>query len=70
MERKPVSSGNLAAVGYDEAAKVLEVEFKNGSVYQYTGFQADDYAAFMAADSKGSYLNQNIKNVFPYSKVG
>ena len=31
MERIPVSSSNLASVGYEEG--VLEVAFKSGSVY-------------------------------------
>ncbi len=35
MNRVPVSSSNLAAVGYDPAGKVLEIEFLNGSIYQY-----------------------------------
>lgn len=33
MKRIPVSSTNVASVGYEN--QVLEVEFLNGSVYQY-----------------------------------
>ena len=32
MERQPVKSTNVKAVGYDEEQKVLEVEFKSGGV--------------------------------------
>ena len=35
MMRIPVASSNVATVGYDEATNTLEVEFKDGSVYQY-----------------------------------
>ena len=35
MYRIPVSSSNLASVGYEGG--ILEIEFKSGSVYQYSG---------------------------------
>ena len=35
MKRVPVSSSNLASVGYDPELRVLEVEFHNHTVYQY-----------------------------------
>ena len=35
MTREPVSSSNLADVGYDPATQTLEVGFKNGRIYQY-----------------------------------
>jgi hypothetical protein len=37
MERTPVSSSNLVAVGYDPGSYTLEVEFHSGSIYQYSG---------------------------------
>jgi len=37
MKRVPVRSSNLISVGYDSALRVLEAEFKHGSVYQYFG---------------------------------
>ena len=35
MNRSPVSSINVASVGYDGSTLTLEVEFLSGSVYQY-----------------------------------
>lgn len=35
MQRTPVTSSNLASVGYDTSHRILAVGFRNGSVYQY-----------------------------------
>ncbi len=43
MDRTPVSSSNLASVGYDSESMVLEIEFLNGSVYQYFDAPENEY---------------------------
>ena len=53
MEREPVESSALASVGYDR--DVLEVEFVNGSVYQYVGVPVWVYEALMMAQSYGRF---------------
>jgi hypothetical protein len=35
MERQPVTSSNIKSFGYDIKNAILEVEFLNGSIYQY-----------------------------------
>lgn len=69
MDREPVSSSNVASVGYDEDSQTLEVEFKNGALYQYFDVPQVLYHGLMAADSTGSYLAENIKGVYRYSRV-
>lgn len=69
MERKPVSSSNIASIGYDEATSTLEIEFLNNSIYQYFDVPQHIYQGLMNADSHGQYLAQNIKGVYRYSKV-
>lgn len=69
MERTPVSSSNISAIGYDEESQVLEVEFNNGAVYAYTGVPLGEYEGFMNADSKGKYLHANIKNSYSFMKL-
>jgi len=59
MERKPVTSSNLAEVGYDGGT--LEVAFTNGSVYQYYGVPPQVYEGLMTAPSHGKYLDQFVK---------
>ncbi len=70
MKRISVSSSSLASVGYDSISKTLEVEFLNGSIYQYSGVPSSNYSGLIAASSHGSYLDQHIKKAsYPYRKV-
>ena len=69
MDRTPVSSRNLHSVGYDATTSTLEVEFKNGSVYQYHGVPESEHIALMQAGSKGGYLASHIKGVYSYSRL-
>ena len=70
MERNYVSSSNLVSVGYDATTETLEVEFQNGAVYQYYNVNESIYNELMAASSRGKFLAYQIKNVYPYSRVG
>ncbi len=58
--RIPVSSTAMRSVGYSESQQVLEIEFRNGSVYRYLGVPPDIYRGLMAADSHGRYFNRMI----------
>lgn len=69
MERSSVTSSNVSAIGYDPDSQILEVEFNNGSVYQYSGVPEYEFDGIISAASKGTYLNTNIKNKYPFSKL-
>ena len=69
MERVPVSSSNIASVGYDPNSLTLEVEFNSGTVYQYFDVPQNVYEALMSTSSKGGFLNNQIKGVFRYARV-
>jgi hypothetical protein len=69
MQRQPVSSSNIASIGYDEATQTLEVEFLNNSVYQYFNVPVNIHEALMTAPSHGVFLNANIKNHFAYERL-
>lgn len=70
MHRQPVVSSNLDSVGYDPGSSTLEVEFKNGSIYQYHGVPQSLYSGLMAASSQGTYLNQHVKKGgYSYTRV-
>ncbi|MBE0545965.1 MAG: KTSC domain-containing protein [Verrucomicrobia bacterium] len=61
MARTPVSSSNLASVGYDSVSGTLEVEFLSGTIYQYTNVPSERYSGLINAPSKGDYFNFYIK---------
>ena len=69
MERKSVSSSNIGAIGYEADTQTLEVEFLNGSIYQYAGVSVEEHEAMMNCDSKGKYLNTNIKGRYSCIKL-
>jgi len=62
MDRVRVSSTNVASIGYEVETETLEVEFRNGSVYQYSRVPQRHWDGLMNAPSKGTYLNRQIKN--------
>jgi len=69
MDRQYVASSNIASIGYDESTQTLEVEFHNGTVYQYYNVPPSMHEQLMSEGSKGRFLNTYIKNAYPYSRV-
>ena len=60
----------FSRIGYIEKSEILVVEFReSGSIYEYSGFTADDWDSFSSADSLGGYFNQKIKGNFPYERI-
>ena len=70
MNRCPVASSNISSIGYDTNTQTLEIEFVGGRVYQYYGVPDNMHEQIMQAPSKGQFLHYNIKNNYPYSRVG
>jgi hypothetical protein len=58
MKLTPVESSHIAAIGYLEDERVLLVRYKDGSFYGYPGCYPEQFAAFLAAKSKGSWLGK------------
>lgn len=68
-EMHPVSSSNVAAVGYDADSQMVYVQFLNGSTYAYKGVPEHEFENLRTAPSVGSYLNRYYKNVYPYERA-
>jgi len=69
IEMQFVQSSNVEQVGYDEPNQELHVKFLNNNiVYIYIGVPEYVFDEFLAADSKGRYLHQNIKSRFDFRK--
>jgi len=69
MDREMVESSTVLSIGYEPTSSTLEVEFKNGGIYQYYNVPEPIYHALMSADSKGKFLNEYVKPAYPYSRV-
>ena len=69
MDRKKVSSSSIRAVGYDERSRVLEVEFNDGRVNQYSGVSAEVHRRLISAPSIVSYFRDNVEESFPAKRI-
>ena len=70
MQRAAVQSSSIATVGYDEEQQVLEVVFHDGRVYHYLEVPPERVLSLLRAESKGRFLNSDIKPYFRYRAVG
>lgn len=61
LPMRPVQSTMAKAVGYDPQRNLLQIEFKNGSVYQYEGVDAQTWHDLQETDSPGRFFNREIK---------
>ena len=69
MNRVDVVSDVMSSVGYNPTTAVLEVEFCNGSVYEYFDVPHNHYAALLAATSKGRFFNAHLRTAFRCRRV-
>ena len=66
IKRIPVDSSNIAAVGYDKEAHLLEIEFHHGAIYRYSDVPEKVFEELMSSPSMGSYFMNEIKSKFKY----
>lgn len=69
-----VNSKRLTALGYDPATQTLAVEFpgkpgEDPKVYHYFGFPPEQYAELEKAESKGSFFEGHIRNVYDFQRI-
>jgi len=69
IERQLVASGAIRSVGYDQPSRTLEVEFRNGRIYQYEGVAPETHAWLLRIDNKGGFLNRMVVDHFPTRDV-
>ncbi len=66
MIRQPVSSSRIRSVGWEH--NVMEVEFHNGTVYQYHDVSHAEYQNFLNSSSLGSALSR-LDKLHRYNRV-
>jgi hypothetical protein len=47
----------------------MEIDFKNGSTYQYFDVTRDAFDGLVSAESKGPYADANIYGLFRQKKI-
>ena len=69
MERKRVSASNIRSAGYDARNRVLEIEFSDGGIFQYTGVSEEVHRRLMNTPSPGSFFHDNIEENFSVKRI-
>ena len=57
----PVTSSNVAAIGYDPPARICRVQFVNGTLYDYADVPPAVFSAFLNVPSKGQFVDRVLK---------
>jgi hypothetical protein len=63
-----VDSSNIEAIGYDDTAQELHVQFLSSGYYVYYDVPRETFDSLMYSSSKGSFLNREVKNVYRFTK--
>ena len=69
IKMQNVASSNIKAIGYSAFARVLQVDFLSGSRYRYLAVEPEIFKRFIDAQSKGQFLNREIKRVYQYCRI-
>ena len=64
IDRHPVDSRALSAVGYSRKLRALEVEFKRGGTYRYLEVPLSVYQQLLAAKSKAGFYNRHVRGKY------
>jgi KTSC domain len=65
----PVNSTLLASVAYDIGKSLLQLEYCDGAIYQYSAVPATIHQGLLAADSKGTYFNRHIRSRYRHTRL-
>jgi hypothetical protein len=69
VERQTVQSSLIRSVGYDLPSSILEIELvEPNRVYEFFDVPFSVYTELMEAESKGSYFNEFIKDLYAYQE--
>jgi len=69
MERKRLNSSRLRGAGYDEKLQLLELEFSNGQVWQYTRVSPEVWRRFMAAPNPTVFFDDRIAEEYSGRRI-
>jgi hypothetical protein len=69
MERTKVNADRIRSVGYDGANQLLELEFSDGRVNQYSRVPLEVHRRLMAAPTMVSYFRDNIEDEYTVRRI-
>ena len=63
-----MNAGNLRAIGYDSARRVLVAELTSGT-FEYSGVSAETYRRLASSASAWSFFRDNVEEEYPAKRV-
>lgn len=80
IEMQDTASSQIHSIGHDAETSTLAIRFyrgygrdqRPGSLYHYANVNAETFAAFRDAESKGRHFGQHIKpfaDRYPFTKI-
>ena len=69
IRRHHVLSTAIRSAGYDDDDWVLQLEFVNGGLYNYFRVPPLEYRRLLEAESKGKYVNVQIKPYYECEEI-
>jgi KTSC domain len=67
---EPVQSSSIAAIGYERPHRLLLVQYRDsGETYVYFDVPPRVFAALQRAESKGRFVNAEIKGHYHYERL-
>ncbi|MFN3629985.1 MAG: KTSC domain-containing protein [Casimicrobiaceae bacterium] len=70
MNRTPLTASRLRSAGYDPRERVLELEFRDGSIRQYLAVSPEVYRRLLAAPSPDAYYADEIDERYAERRAG
>lgn len=70
MQRTRVDSRAIVSLGYEEATRLLEIEFRSGSVYRYADVPRSVYEWLLRTPNKGVFVARQISGRYAFESVG
>jgi hypothetical protein len=64
-----INSSNLLSATYNTESKILSINFKNNSIYEYEKVPWDVFTKFRMTESQGKFFTTNIKNSYTFKRV-
>jgi hypothetical protein len=69
MRRVALRSRAIISAGYDAETQRLEIEFRSGRVYRYSGVPEGVWTFLLRSASKGGYLNRMIDGHYAHEDI-
>ena len=65
----PVSSSAISTISYNPVTFTLDIEFTDGTEYEYYNVEPGVFIALAQSSSVGRYFNYNVRDSYAYSQV-